>query len=78
MEDGPTDSIPVDVGVDHVSWQGVIKTSLLRQVLRRTVHTSGHVWTTDVGNAILAVQAKGNIPMPDKSFTDVCASYELV
>lgn len=78
LEDGPSSAVHIDVAADLLSWQGIIKDSMLRQLLRRTVHTVGQVWTTTSGNAILAARAQGVIPLSEQNFTEVCQSYELI
>lgn len=78
IENAPPPSLPVEEGADAVSWSGLAKSSLLRAALRRQVHASGRVWTTDPGNAILSVSATGVVPVPDEMFTTICESYELV
>lgn len=74
------DGVPEDVAVEaeKLSWRGVSKTSMLRQILRRSIHSTGRVWLTETGNAILAVRATGNIPVQENHFNEICASYELV
>lgn len=65
-------------GQAGVEWQGVSKSSLLRKVLRREVHSRGRAWTTSEGNAILSVVAHGTVPAPEAAFNEICGSYELV
>jgi hypothetical protein len=63
---------------EEVAWQGVAKTSMLRNLFGRSVYEQGRVWTTDTGNAILCVRASGHIDMPEITFKTICESYAVV
>ncbi|EGB15074.1 hypothetical protein DND132_1868 [Pseudodesulfovibrio mercurii] len=75
---GPPARVPVDNGPGSLVWRGEVKTSLLRRALRRVVRTCGRAWTTDQGNALLAVTATGTAPMDPSAFNDICGSFVLV
>ena len=74
----PPRSVPVDNGPGRIDWRGAAKTSLLRKVLRREVHTAGRAWTPEEGNAVLAVTAEGTVPLAEPTFNDICGSFTLV
>lgn len=78
LDNAPPDSMSLEQAGSTLSWAGATKSSLLRKALRRQVHSSGRVWTTDGGNAILSVTAVGVVPVPEVVFTPICESYELV
>jgi len=61
-----------------VSWDAMLKSSMLRRMLRREIRSRGRVWTTGEGNAILSVVAHGMVPVPESVFNDVCEGYGLV
>ncbi|WFS62940.1 hypothetical protein LF599_01895 [Pseudodesulfovibrio thermohalotolerans] len=74
----PPTALPVEGGPGLVSWCGEARTSLLRRALRRVVRTRGRAWTTDAGNAVLAVTATGTAPLAESAFNDICGSFILV
>lgn len=78
LENAPPKPIVMDAGQDAIAWNDVSKTSLLRKVLRREIHTRGKVWATHAGNSILSVTSVGSIPMDDATFNTITQSYELV
>lgn len=78
VEDAPKDALPLTKDGQTVSWAGTVKSSALRKLLRREVHSAGQVWTTDAGNAILTVATTGVVPLEHSEFTTICDSYVLV
>jgi len=67
-----------DTPANEVAWQGVTKSSMLRNMLGRSVYEQGRVWMTDTGNAILCVRAYGHLDMPQATFQTICESYAVV
>ncbi|NDV20071.1 hypothetical protein GO013_11660 [Pseudodesulfovibrio sp. JC047] len=61
-----------------VRWDAVLKTSLLRTVMRRESFSQGRAWQTDSGNAILSVCASGTDSVPTILFPEICESYALI
>ncbi len=74
----PPGSLSVTTTDNGLAWAGVVRTSLLRKLLRRENHARGRVWTTERGNAILSVTTDGTVPMPEEIFKTIVRSYTLV
>lgn len=77
LEVPPKGLVP-EVSDGVVAWAGVARTSLLRKLLRRERHARGRVWTTERGNAILAVIAEGTMPLDEATFDGMVRDYGLV
>lgn len=78
LEDAPPAFVDMTEQGNSTDWSGFAKTSLVRQFLRRSIHTQGRVWTTESGNAILSVIAHGTVFAPEPIFNDICENYEFV
>jgi hypothetical protein len=81
LPDKPAAGLPVmesdASGAGAVSWAGVVRTSLVRRLLRRETHARGQVWIPPGTNHILAVTATGD-PLSDATFAALAESCELV
>lgn len=78
MDGVPKSLNVVESGERRMDWDVIEKTSLVRRVLGREVHSRGRVWVAGDETALLGVHTRGNLPMSADQFNGICESYGIV